>query len=91
MSCCGDRLTSFSAMRQHPMGYLIWDLFPEYFRGRWAVLHQLARELDRPEIEPPPMKWCKSRPDRELEGRRGRVYRITSSHRKPSNLWSVPK
>lgn len=44
-------------MRQYSETLRIWELFPEYFRGRWAVLHRLARELDRPEIEPPPVKY----------------------------------
>src|SRR6266478_1968737 len=36
----------------------IWHLYPEFFRGRWRLLHQLARELNRPEIEPPPLTSC---------------------------------
>jgi hypothetical protein len=43
------------------MSYLIWELYPEFFRGRWVVLHHLATELHRPELEPPPVKQASAK------------------------------
>lgn len=50
----------FPSVRQYSDTLRIWELYPEFFRGRWLVLHQLARELSRPEIEPPPLKIPRS-------------------------------
>jgi len=51
-------------MHQRCLDKPIWDQYPEFFRGRWLVLHHLALELKIPDIEPPPVKQAERQSQR---------------------------